>query len=195
MALTQREKLIAIGTGGALALLGLQMGVIGPYVARSDQVNKDIDRATSERNDSLDVLARQTRLRTVWADLIRGGLSGDVSAAESQTVNALSKWADWAGVAISGLSRDRSGAEGQFDVTGFRFTGTGRTPAVAHFISAIETATIPVRVTDVQVGPRKEGTDELTVQLSISTLTLRHAEPAAKPAASASAAFDGEGRS
>ncbi len=50
----------------------------------------------------------------------------------------------------------------------------------------IETATVPIRLTDVQVAPRKEGTDDLSIQFGVSTLCQRQVTP--KPAAAAQAA-------
>ena len=37
---------------------------------------------------------------------------------------------------------------------------------------SLETATIPVRVNDMQVTPRREGTDDLTIRLSVSALCM-----------------------
>ena len=194
MALTQREKMIALATGGAVVLLALQSTVIGPFMARSEQVDKDIDQARRETADRGDLFARRSRLQKVWDDLKRGGLSGDVPAAESQTANALYTWIQSARVAPVSLLPDRSTTEKEFQVSGYRFTGTGSTPAVAQLLWDIETAHIPVRLTDVQLGPRKEGSDELTAQLSISTLTTRQPDPK-QPAAAAAAATPTEDRS
>ncbi len=44
--------------------------------------------------------------------------------------------------------------------------------AASRLLWSLETASIPVRVTEMHITPRKEGTDDLSVQLSISTLCL-----------------------
>ena len=194
MALSKREKYIAVGTGLAVAVLAVQTLVVSPYVARSTALDHDIDDLTKQKHEMEDTFSRQRRLRPVWADLKKGGLSADLSATDSQTANALYYWAQSAGVATESLQPDRSSTENQFLVSGFRFTGTGRTPAVAQLLWDIETANIPVRLTEVQVAPHKEGTDDLTVQLSISTLTQQQADaPTPKPPVNATAAADGNG--
>ena len=191
MALSKREKYIAIGTGAAVAVLAVNYAVITPYFTALNDITDKYNAKLSEQSSDNDLFDRRRHLQPVWSDLIHGGLSADASAAESQTYNALSTWAKSAGVEIDSLVRDRSTVEKEFVVTGFRFTGTGRTPAVGHLLSDIETANIPVRLTDVHVAPKKEGTDELTIQLSISTLTLRPpANAAPKPPANATASVD-----
>ena len=188
--MTPREKLIAGVAAAAVGVLGLNTVVVGPYVDRLRSIADETDKLTRQAGETADLFARQRRLRPVWADLTRGGLSADVSTAESQTANALYQWATSAGVAPVSLLPDRSSTENGFQVIGFRFTATGRTPAVAKLLWDVETATIPVRLTDVTVTPRKEGRDDLTVQMSISTLTLRPPEKA-KPAGPAVAAVEG----
>ena len=44
--------------------------------------------------------------------------------------------------------------------------------SIANLLWSMETATIPVRVNDLQILPRKEGTNDLTLQLTVSTLCL-----------------------
>ena len=43
---------------------------------------------------------------------------------------------------------------------------------VGRFLYRIQTATVPVRITDLTINSRKEGTDDLAVQLGIATIYL-----------------------
>jgi hypothetical protein len=43
-------------------------------------------------------------------------------------------------------------------------------PAIAMLVYRVETAPIPLRVDDLHVTPKREGGDELQVQLTVSTL-------------------------
>ena len=51
-------------------------------------------------------------------------------------------------------------------------SGTGTVKQIGNFLYKIQTASIPVRVTDVQVNSKKEGTDDLIIQIGISTVYL-----------------------
>jgi hypothetical protein len=59
---------------------------------------------------------------------------------------------------------------GDFEVIGFHLTGNGSTPAMGRLLKSFETAAIPVRVEEMQLTPLKEGTDNLKIELSLSTL-------------------------
>ena len=54
----------------------------------------------------------------------------------------------------------------------FQAAGTGPMSAVARFLWRMETAPFPLRVEELQVGARREGTDDLSLQLRVSTLYL-----------------------
>jgi hypothetical protein len=47
--------------------------------------------------------------------------------------------------------------------------------SIARLTWALETAQIPVRVNEMTITPRKEGTDDLQIQLSVSTLSTPEA--------------------
>jgi len=58
--------------------------------------------------------------------------------------------------------------------------------AIARFLWRVETAGIPIRLKELQLGSRKEGTDDLTLQLRLST--LYQATPSPAPTSGAAAA-------
>jgi hypothetical protein len=102
----------------------------------------------------------------------KGGLKVDPSQAESQALHAVLDWAGAADLNLASLKPERTSQEGKFQVISFSVTGNGSTPAIARLLWAMETATIPVRVNDMQITPRREGTDDLSVRFSISALCL-----------------------
>ena len=185
MALTKRERLIAIGVGAAVGLYLLDSVVIAPYAERLNALDRDTQAATSEMNDRNATFDRQHELNKVWTAMTRGGLQDDAGAAESQALKATLDWAGRAGVAVTALKPDRTTDEAPFQIISFHATAAGRTPALAELLWDIETATIPVRLTDLSVTPAKEGTDQLTVQFGVSTLCQPKVDPAKAAAANA----------
>jgi hypothetical protein len=59
---------------------------------------------------------------------------------------------------------------------------------VGTFLYGIQSASIPVKVTDVQLNSKKEGMDELAIQLGISTVYLAPEDKNPKPAAAGTGA-------
>jgi hypothetical protein len=119
------------------------------------------------------VLSHSHRLIKVWNEITNDGLTGDQSKAETQALNNASDWAYAAGVNITALKSERTSEAGPFLIISFHVTGNASMSAIKRMLISFETAKIPVRVNDMQITPRKEGTDDLTIQLSLSTLCLK----------------------
>lgn len=170
MVLSKREKFVAIGLGAALAVLVLDRLVYTPLDDWSGQLTNQ--QADLQQNDDQQqaLFQRERNLRKVWAELNAGGLKSDASEAESQVEHDLSQWAMESGVALVSLHPEPRSAKNGFLQINFLATGTGSLAAASKLLYRIETAKIPIRLEDVQLSSRKEGADDLTVTLKLSTL-------------------------
>jgi hypothetical protein len=172
MVLSKRERYIGLATAAAVALLALDSFALTPYIARRDAIAAGRADAQQQLSDAAGLTTRQAKLLPIWTALQKGGLKVYASLAESQTIQAVIDWAKAAGVDLAALKPERSSQEGQFQVISFNVTGTGSMQAVSKLLWSIETATIPVRVNDMQITPRREGTDDLSIRLSVSALCM-----------------------
>ncbi len=172
MVLSKRERYIALASAAAVAILALDYFLLDPYLAQRDAIASERDATTAAQNDASDTLQKQNKLKKVWAEMQAGGLKSSESEAESQVLNAVIKWADESGIALDALKPERSTEEGKFQVISFTITGEGKMSQVARLMWAMETASIPVRVNEMQVNPKREGADDLSVRLSFSTLCM-----------------------
>jgi hypothetical protein len=171
MTLTKRERIIAIATLSAATLFAVDRFALTPYMAQRQFLSDARGRITRQMNAAGDLFARQRKLRTVWNDMQAGGVALDASSAESQALHALVDWTQSARLNLTAVKPERATQQGQFQIIGFRIVATGPMRSITHLLWSIETATIPVRVTDIQITPRKEGTDDLSVQIGVSTLS------------------------
>src|SRR4051812_4411243 len=159
------------------------------------------DATTKAQSAANDIFDRQRRLRPVWADMTHGGLKTDPAEADSLARHAVLDWIQNSNVTLKSINPERSTNVGQFQVISFHVTGTARMPTLTRLLWSVETATIPVRINDVQIKPQKEGVDDqanpLTVDLSISTLCLPPATtpPGKTPAAPAAGSSSGNSAS
>jgi type II secretory pathway component PulM len=170
MILTKRERYIAIASGGLIGLLLLYFVVIAPYFERRSQIALDVDAALNDRV-KVDVLFRQqTSMRKVWNEMIKGGLSESQSDAVNQMHFAVNDWAGDSGVTVLKLKDERSTVDGKFVQIGFHVTGTGPMAAISNLLWRVETTAMPLRVSEIQITPLKEGVDDLQLELSLSTL-------------------------
>ena len=189
MVLSKRERLVVILVIAGILILILDHYMVEPYLTERTRIAKDTAQAIQDQNDADTLLRRQARLKKIWAEMQNGGLKVDDSQAESLTLRALFEWSANARVGLPAIKRERSATEGNFEVIGFDVSGTGSIPEVSRLLWAIETATIPVRINEMQITPQKEGIDNLSIRLSVSALCM----PPSKDNKLASAASFGGG--
>ena len=170
MILSKRERYIVIGTVAAIGLLVLDHFVLTPYFDARSTVQTQSDEVTKQLNDASALFSKKRNLTKIWTDIQAGGLKSDPSDAESQAWHAVLDWVQEAGVNPVSLKPGRQTAKGPFLVSDFHVQATGSMSAVSRLLWSVETSSIPLRITDIQLQSRKEGTDDLNLQLGVSTL-------------------------
>jgi hypothetical protein len=186
--LSKREKYIGLGVGAALALLVLDQFLLSPYFKRLDEIDTQRRQVMQAQQQANDTFQRQRKLTPVWSEIQRSGLRSNPSEAESQARRAVLSWAQTAGVFVTALNPDRTTTVGKFQIISLNATGNGSMPQIARLLWTLETATIPVRVNEITITPRREGTDELQVKFVVSTLCLPPDTAAPQQKAAVSAA-------
>jgi hypothetical protein len=173
MAMTKRERLIAIGVGAAVAILALDQLVIEPYFVQRDTLAQSTQKQTKQKVDDMLLLGHASLLRKTWTEIVNTGLTDDDSDAAAAAEASVLEWARAANVSLTAVKPERNSEASQFEVISFHVTGNGTTGQIANFLRSFETAKVPLRIVDLQISPVKEGIDDLTIQLSISTLCLK----------------------
>jgi hypothetical protein len=169
--MSQRERYIAMGAGGAVVLLLLNYFVLEPYMDERNAIATRTTNLYKQLSDANDLFARERKLKPVW-DQMQRGLSVDSSTAESQAEQAVLDWADTSGVSLTGIRPGKTSQEGKFTMVSFVVTGTCAMPDLARMLWSLESARIPLRISEVQLKPRKEGTDDLLATFTLSALCM-----------------------
>src|SRR5271155_302639 len=162
MVISKRERYIAIGAASAVGLLVLNSMALSPYLERRSEIATELA-AVNQKLDASDLLfKRQRALRPVWADIERSGLQTDSSDAGIQADQAIVEWVRNSSVFLANFHPEaHPSQQGQFQALSYHITVNGPLNAVSHLLWSAETASIPLRVTDLQISPRHEGTDDL----------------------------------
>lgn len=177
MVLSKREKLIAVVTLVVVGILVADRFVVGPLLARYDAIEAARLQAEADLREAEQLRLREDRLAEHWAGLVERGLRRDPAATESLVMHALREWSSGAGLSLSSLRPERVLETPPLREVTFRVSGTGSMKQVAGFLYRLETSRLPVRVTELQLGSRKEGTDDLGLQLKVSALCLPEKDP------------------
>jgi len=180
MVFSKREQTMIAVTVVVLALLGLDRYVLTPLLDRYDEAKTRRETLEARMTKAQSLLQRRHILTPRWRQMLDDGLARDPAEAESQALRALQNWADQAGLDLSSLKPERLRDTTPLRRITVHAAGTGSMRAVSQFLWLVETAPIPVSVKMLQLGTRREGTDDLTLQLQLSTLYMAP-QPQADP--------------
>lgn len=181
MVLSRREKYITAAAGIAVAILFLDRAVLTPLQERAASRSEETARRVREIEQAGMLFDRMRHLSGAWQEIQSNGLKSDAGEAEIQVLHAVRNWAQESGLALSGLRPESVKQRGALDELTFRASGTGTIQSVAGFLWRLESAPIPIRVTDLQLGSRKEAADDLSLQLRLSTLAEASVAVAQEP--------------
>jgi len=168
--LSVREQRIATLTLIAVGIFALDQLVLTPVLSMRDALTVRHERATDQLDDARSLLAENRTARKRIRELRAAGLGGEASVSESQLLNSMRSWAQSAGLKLASIRPDRATASQGLHEIVFQAGGEGTLRAVARFLFDIQTADIPIRVSELQIASRTDGADDLTLQLRVSTV-------------------------
>ena len=177
MVLSQRERYIAIAAAVVLAILLLDRFALTPLLQRKAALETEKQATLEELVRAGDIFERRRALSERWQRMREAGLKLQRSEAESQVLHAVRDWSLAAGLSMSSVRTERVAARGELEEITFQAAGTGSLKAVSGFLYRVETSPAPVRLTEFQLGARKEGTDDLSIQFRLSALCQPAPEP------------------
>lgn len=172
MVLSRREKYIAILTIVIIMILVADRYVATPFMDKMDQTAIEKQRLIVEMERAETLFERRSLMDRRWNDMVAGGLEGDAAKAESQILHSIRNWSKENGLMLSSVKPDHKTGEDELYEIVFQVAGTGTMNSVSRFLFQIEKSTLPIRLTDVQLGSREEDGNDLSLQLRLSALYL-----------------------
>jgi hypothetical protein len=165
-----RQKFLAIAAAGAVALLAGDRLVLTPLIGlwhdhttRISELNDSIARGTS-------LLPREQAIRDRWAKLQKSTLSVDGSAAESQVIIAVDRWARESGIQTA--TRQQWKQSDHYKTLECRIDATGDMDALMRFLDALEHDPMALRVEDLEISARDDGGQQLSLAVRFTALVL-----------------------
>lgn len=178
MNLSQRERFIATVTAIVVGALVLYQFIIDPQLTRIADLDSQIEIASTDTERAAQLFTSSNSATKKLNTMAGSGLRRTDAIAESELINNTRQWAQESGIAGWGIKRERTEKEKDFTKLTYRVNGTGGMAQIGRFLYHIQTARIPIRVADMTINSRRDGTDDLAIVLSISTIYL---DPAAEP--------------
>jgi hypothetical protein len=181
--LSKREQYVFVATMAVVALLVLDRFFVSPLFARRQELDAEVMTQQRQWDRSQKLVTDSKRMGKKWVEM------SSALKAESQILDNVIEWARGAGMTVSSSKPERTDVGKEFIQTTSRVTGTGTMAQIGNFLWRIQHASIPVRITDMQITSKKEGSDDLSIQLGIATiyLTGEQEKKDTKPAAASTA--------
>lgn len=170
MTLNKRERYVAIAAGAVLGLLAVDQLFLSPLLSRLSAATASVDALSREKRDADGLIQNEQRARTRWKEIAADTLKSDSSAAEGQLLNNVREWARSADLSLNSIKPERSERQQGFEKITLRAVGNGSMHQIGRFLHSVQTSNVPVRISDFQINTRKEGTDELSLQVGLSTI-------------------------
>ena len=179
MALSKREKLIAIGVGVAAVVFLGDRYVLTPYVDARREVTDNLTATTTKLREANTRLARARRMERDWRDMEAGagGVKTDQSAAQFQVLEAVGDYAREAGVNLTSRTPQPENRTDRTQVLRLHAVGTCNMASASRLLWRVETAPIPLKVDELTLGTSKPGMDDLTINLMVSTIWVKPQDP------------------
>ncbi len=172
MVLSKRERYVAIVSIIVVTLLLSDRYIVTPFLDRRAQVDTERQSLLGEMERATSLFERRNLMEQKWQDMVSGGLESDASNAESQVLHAVRNWSQECGLMLSSMKPERVVGEGNLQEITFLIAGTGTMSSVGQFLWRVETASLPLKIKEIQLGSRKEDADDLSLQLRLSALYL-----------------------
>ena len=173
MVVSKRERMIGIITVIVLAVLVLDQFVFEKLLQQKHDLEDQQAVKAEELHKKNQDIHTSVVDRPIWDQMRRDGLLNDASRTETQIYNNLNAWAREAGLnPPPALKSDRTEKEKDFNKLTLRATGNGGMAQISRYLWHIQTANIPVKITELTISSRKEGTDDLSLTMSVATAYL-----------------------
>ena len=174
MILSKRERYIVIGTVVVVGILALDRLFLTPLIERRQEINANIRLETEKMEKATALMTNRSRVSRKWTEISGTTLKVDGATAEGQIIRAVNDWAQDAGLNVSSVKPERAEKEKDtsFVKITFRANATGNMSAITKFMWRLQTSKVPIRVTDLSITTRRDGMDDLSLDLGISTIYM-----------------------
>ena len=171
MVLSKRERIILIVTIASVGLFVMNAFIVEPVMSRRDELESQRQQLLGDLSEAELLIGNHARMRKKWNAMLSDGLQ-DEGEAESRALGALREWSGAASLSLSSIRPERISSDRGLQEMIFTVAGKGTLDSVARFLWQIETAALPVKIKDIQLGSSSESGDSMSLQLHLSALYL-----------------------
>ncbi len=170
MILSKREHKIAMVTLIVIVILFLDRFLFTPYIKKRDMLMSEIENLVVQMRKSRGILLQWKELSSGWENTVKADRQTAETGIGSGTLNALRQWAEESNMSLSLLKPEGANKKEKLDEHIFQVVATGSMMNISRFLWKVESSQLPLKIKNLQLATRKEGSDDLTLQVRIGEL-------------------------
>jgi len=172
MVTTKRERYLLGAAIVVVLVLIVDHYALTPLLEGRDRMRAEEQALCVEMEKAVALFERSNVTAGRWDRMTSGGLKEGAAQAESVVLHALRNWSEESRLDLSSLKPERAAQEGRLPSITVHAVGAGPMGAVSAFLWRVETSPLPLKIEEMQLSSRKDGVDDLSIQLRISALYL-----------------------
>ncbi len=169
MVLSKRERIMALVTLLVVGAFVMDRFALTPILSGLARAENKKQQLRAEIDEAHRLFERRRLMERKWKAMLSSGLRSDAEA-ESRVARALDEWSEDARLTLTSVKPERTASDqGMKEIT-FVVAGRGSLDAAARFLYQIETAELPIKVKNMQLGSTSELGDNMSLQLRLSAI-------------------------
>ena len=170
----RRQLLLKIAAAAVVGLFLLDRFVIEPTLQGWSEQTARIAALREKVQRGRQLCEREATLREHWAEMLRGNLPAEVSAAENVAYKAVGRWVRDSQISLTSLTPQWQNREEGFDLYECRVAATGSQASLGRFLYELESdQSAPVSLEECELTTRDPRGAQLTLTARLTFLRLK----------------------
>jgi len=175
MNLARREKTLFLVAGSVIGLLVFDRLLLTPYLNRKEKLLQEKNNLLQEWRQLQKIHSLEKQLASEWSNLSKNGLGSDEASTALAILTSVRSSAEDSQISLDSLKPERGIPYERWKQLSFQITGSGSMERITRFLWHLENSSLPLKITDLRLASRKEGTDDLLLQLKLTVLSEEQA--------------------
>jgi hypothetical protein len=172
MKIENRQRFLAIVAIAGIALLASDRLIISPLATRWKERSDRIAELKNSVSHGAQLLDREQTIRARWEGMMTHTLSDDTAEAENEVLQAFERWSQESRISISSIKPQWRRNHDDYMTLECRADAFGSIQAVTRFLYEVERDPLALKVEAVEIAPRDNDGQQLSLGLQVSGLVL-----------------------
>jgi len=172
-----RQKLLMIVAGSAMALLALDRLILTPLGHVWSERSQRITELSKDISQGKQLLERENTIRDRWSNMASNTLPVNLSMAESKVLRSVDHWTQDSGISFTSIKPQWKQNADDYVTLECRADAFGDMSSLTRFLYDLEREPLALRVEDVEISSRDNDGQQLSLGVRFTGLVLT-GEPA-----------------